>query len=106
MRGKTALYDNMIPTSIEEVGQKSRRNTFIDDRDDAMAFRYYFYAHLCRCRYDDCLKELSREFFLTHNVIIQRLSRRTDLIRSLVTENKQPAELKKEYGWFRWEVGR
>jgi hypothetical protein len=45
---------------------------------------------------------LSREFFLTHNVIIQRLSRRTDLIKSLVQQEAQPTDLKKIYNWYNW----
>lgn len=104
MRGKQILYNDIIPSSIEELGKKSRRNTFIEERDDALAHRYYYHAHLCRRRYDDCLKSLSEEFFLSHNVIIQRLSKRTDLIKSLVSSNVAPVELRKLYGHFNWAV--
>lgn len=103
MRGKHALYEELIPSSIAEQGQKSQRSTFLDERDDALAHRYYYYAHLLRYRYDDCLMALSREFFLTHNVIIQRLGTRTDLIKCLVSEDKQPGELRRLYGWYNWE---
>jgi hypothetical protein len=104
MRGKQALYETLIPSSIEEQGQKSCRNAFLEERDDALAHRYYYYAHLCRLRYDDCLNALSREFFLTPNVIIQRLTLRTELIRQLVSEDKQPGELRRLYGWYNWET--
>lgn len=103
MRGKNSLYDDLIPCSVStELGQKSRRNSFIEERDDALAYRYYFHAHICRFRYDDCLLHLSREFFLSHNVIIQRLSGRTNLLKSLVAANVQPAELRKMYPHFNW----
>lgn len=103
MRGKQALYEELIPSSVTEQGQKSQRNAFLEERDDALAHRYYYYAHLCRLRYDDCLQALSREFFLTPNVIIQRLTNRTELIRELVKEDKQPGELRRLYGWMSWE---
>jgi hypothetical protein len=102
MRGKNALYHDIIPSSIAELGQKSQRNTFLEERDDALAYRYYFHANLCRCRYDDSLLHLSREFFLSHNVIIQRLSGRTALLKSLVAANVQPAELRRLYPHFNW----
>jgi hypothetical protein len=102
MRGKNALYNDLIPTSIKEVGQKSQRNTFLEERDDALAYRYYFHAHLCRSRYDDSLVALSREFFLSHNVIIQRLSGRTELIKSLIAADFQPGELRKLFPYFVW----
>lgn len=102
MRGKNALYHDIIPSSIEELGKKSQRNTFLEERDDALAYRYYFHANLCRCRYDDSLLNLSREFFLSHNVIIQRLSGRTSLLKSLVAANVQPSELRKLYPHFNW----
>jgi hypothetical protein len=104
MRGKNTLYNDIIPSSIQERGRKSHRNTFLEERDDALAHRYYFYAYLCRCRYDDCLVNLSREFFLSHNVIIQRLNKRTDLIKELVGANTNQTELKRMYGHLNWLV--
>jgi hypothetical protein len=53
----------------------------IDRRDDALAARFYFYHHIIRKRYDDILLELEKEFFLTPNVIIQRLAQRTEYMR-------------------------
>lgn len=102
MRGKNTLYNAIIPSSLPDDGRKGQRNTYLEQRDDAMACRFYFHAHLCRLRYDDCLLNLSREFFLSHNVIVQRLQDRTDLIKRLVKEGATAQELRKEYGFFRW----
>lgn len=102
MRGQKALYEDLIPSSLETVGQKSQRNTFLDDRDEAMAHRYFFHTHICRKRYDDCLLELSREFYLSHNVITQRLLKKADLIKSLIQEDVPAQELRKKYPHFVW----
>lgn len=102
MRGRKALYEDLIPCSIETVGQKSQRNTFLDERDEAMAHRYFYHAHVCRKRFDDCLLDLSREFYLSHNVITQRLLKKDHLIKSLITEDVNPQELRKKYPHFVW----
>jgi hypothetical protein len=81
MRGTTALT-SLFPSSIEAKSeQKGQRNVHIDRRDDALAARFYFYHHIIRKRYDDILLELEKEFFLTPNVIIQRLAQRTEYMR-------------------------
>ncbi|WP_143960244.1 hypothetical protein [Litoribacter populi] len=105
MRGKNALYESIITSSLpDEVGEKGKRNVYLEQRDVKLAHRYYYHAQLCRLRYDDCLLNLSEEFSLSPNVIIQRLNKKTDLIKSLVAENKTPAELRKLYGYFNWAV--
>jgi hypothetical protein len=102
MRGRKALYDDLIPSSLELTGQKSQRNMFLEERDEAMCCRFYYHAHLCRRRYDDCLTELSREFFLSPNVITQRLIRKDASIRELISRQIPPAELRKRYPYFVW----
>ncbi|AEL23860.1 hypothetical protein [Cyclobacterium marinum] len=104
MRGKNALYNDLFPSPLETTGKKSQRNTFIDERDEALSYRYYYHAHLCRLRYEECLQSLKLEFFLSHNVIIQRLNLKTDLIKLLVAENAQPADLRKKYNHYNWTV--
>jgi hypothetical protein len=107
MRGKTTLYNDLIPSSIPDtLGEKSQRNTFLDRRDDKLAHRYYYHAHLIRRRYDDCLSELHLEFDLTPNVIVQRLSSRVDMIKALVNQETTPSELRKKYPFYNWAVVR
>jgi len=103
MRGKNTLYNEIIPSSLPEKGQ---RNSFQEQRDDKLAYRFYYYAHLCRLRYDDCLLNLSKEFDISPNRIIQLLTNRTNLIKKLVAENKQPADLKKAYGFYNWSINK
>lgn len=105
MRGQNALYNSIFPSSIaSETENKGKRNVAIDDRDDAMACRYYYYANILRRRYDDCLIELYREFFLRPNVITQRLMTRTDFLKQMVKDNVTVADLKKKYPQWVWTV--
>ena len=103
MRGQKAIYNTLFPSSVtSETENKGKRNVAIDDRDDAMACRYYYHAQICRRRYDDCLIHLYQEFFITPNVITQRLAKRTDLIKELVKANTTSAELRKKYPQWAW----
>ena len=103
MRGKTALYDKVFPVSLpEQEGTKGHRNSRIEERDEALTHRYYFYGHLRRLRYDDCLIHLSDEFFLSTNVIIQRLALRTECLKQLIEVKTSCKELQDKYPYFNW----
>lgn len=101
-RGKQTLYNNIVPSSTPEVGEKGKRNIGLEDRRDAMAYRYYFYATISRLRYDDCLLNLSNEFFLQPDTIIKELQMRIALINQLVADKITTAELRKKYPFYNW----
>jgi hypothetical protein len=101
-RGKKILYNELVENSITTTGEKSKRNNGIDDRRDAMAHRYYFYANINRLRYDDCLLNLQKEFYLQPDTIVSELKLRLDLINQLITDKITTAELRKKYSWFNW----
>jgi hypothetical protein len=103
MRGQKALYTSLFPSSITSAPEnKSKRNVYIDERDDAMACRYYYHAQLRRIRYDDCLVELYKEFFLSPNVITQRLMMRQEFIKKLITDKATRTHFRKKYPHFCW----
>lgn len=105
MRGQQALYNDIFPSAIpENLGRKSKRNQFIDERDTALAHRFYYHANLLRSRYDDCLFALHVEFYLTPDVIVQRLGLKQELLKQLVADHASPQELKKKYPHFNWSV--
>jgi len=104
IRGQKALYNSIFPSSItSEPANKSKRNTYIEERNDAMACRYYYHAQIRRLRYDDCLIELNKEFFLSPNVIMQNLMERTDFIKKLVEQKTTASMLRKWYPHFNWQ---
>lgn len=101
-RGKQTLYNNLVETSLSVVDEKLKRNTGIADRRDAMAHRYYFHATINRLRYDDCLLNLQREFYLQPDTIVKELLQRQELVTHLVNNKTTTAELRKLYPWFNW----
>ncbi len=105
MRGQQSLYNSLFPQAVlSELKNKSKRNVYLVERDDKLACRYYFHANIRRARYDDCLVELSAEFDLTHNVIMQRLQLRLDFLKKLVKDQTPLTVLKKKYPFYNWNV--
>lgn len=102
-RGQQNLFNQLFPSSIKpEPTSKSKRNAYLEDRNDALACRYFYLAHIQRKRYDDCLVQLSKEFFLTTGVIIQCLTTRQAYIKNLINSECTVIELKKRYPHYVW----
>ena len=102
MRGQHSLINN-LPSSIEQKPeQKGQRNVHLDRRDDALAVRFYYYYHLLRIRYDDILLKLEMEFFITPNVIIQRLGTRNAFMKDLSKQEPKLNDLKKMLPFYSW----
>ena len=104
MRGKDTLYSLISEPSPQRAGEQGQRNAFLDERDRALAYRFYFHGNLCRRSYEKCLNELSREFFLAPNTIITRLGLVDELLRELKQKATPVAELRKRCSWFNWTV--
>jgi hypothetical protein len=104
MKGEQTLYNNLVPSSLTEIagGKKSRRNSYLEKRNDAMATRYYYHSTICRLRYDDCLLALSTEFFLEPDTIIGRLKQRISYVNLMVKKRVTSAELRRLYPYFDW----
>lgn len=74
----------------------------MNNRDEALACRYYYHAEIKRLRYDDCLGELEKEFFITASVIMLRLTISHSYLKGLVNEKATVNKLKKKYPFFSW----
>ncbi len=103
MRGQQSLYNDLFPSSVTTNPERfGKRNAFMNERDEALACRYYFHAEIKRRRYDDALLELEKEFFLTSAYIMQRLALSTSYIKELVAEKTNTNSLKAKYNFYNW----
>lgn len=102
LRGQQTII-SFYPTSIEQKPQqKGHRSVHINRRDDVLTTRFYYYYHIRRIRYDDILLELEKEFFITPDVIVQRLRLTGPLAKQLLKTETRIEQLKKLYPWFNW----
>lgn len=107
LRGQQSLYNSLFPSSVTvSADNKGKRNVFIDERNEAIACRYYFYAEVKRLRFDDCLLKLQIEFYLSPTVVSQILTQKLGFIKDLVNRSKEgsiQAVFKKRYAHLKWD---
>lgn len=102
-RGQQALFTTLFPTSVTPPDSDTKgERLFIDKRDDALAYRYYFYVQIKRLRYDDCLLHLESDFFIGSRSIVLRLDSRKDLLKILIKQDAKVSVLKKKFPQFNW----
>lgn len=99
MKGQHSLFDKVVKNSLEDL-RHDRKNR--DRRLDALAHRFYYYASLCRLRYDDCVLALHIEFYLEPDTIYLYLKSRDAMVNTLVQSKTSTQDLKKRYPHFDW----
>lgn len=92
----------LVSNDLTIVSEKHVKGCFTDDRDDALACRFFYWSHLLEKRYDVALVKLSAEFFLSETVVGQRLMTRQTFIKDLRLNKTTPKELQKKYPFFNW----
>lgn len=103
MRGQQTIYTGIFPQSVViEPTRKGNRNVNIEQRDKALASRYFYHVHVLRKRYDDALADLEREFFITPASIVQRLQEMQEYLKELVSMKVSVTDLKKLYPFYTW----
>lgn len=101
LRGQKALMA-ILSNDLTIASEKHVKGCFTDERDDALASRFFYHGHLIGMRYDICLVSLSKEFFLSETVIGQRLMKRQDFLKQLRLSNTTRRDLQKKYPFFNW----
>jgi hypothetical protein len=101
LRGKNALM-GIVSNDLKTVSEKHVKGCFTTGRDDALAARFYYHAHLLGKRYDVCLSALNKEFFLSETVITQRLMTRQGFIKELRVDNTTAKDLQQLYPHYSW----
>ena len=99
------LYASYIETP-QRGGEKGQRNAFIDERDEAICYRFHYYGNHCRKGFEDILDILSREFFLAPSTIVTRLNQSTETLDYIKATKPEIKSIARKYPWFTWSVMR
>jgi len=103
MRGQQSLFSSkFITESKQERTQQRPRNYYQPERNRALVARYYFHVEINRYRYDDCIKLLEGEFYLTEPRIIHVLSKNSERINDLIREEPTHKDLAERHPHFNW----
>lgn len=90
-----------IPTHNEEL-RSGRNPHLIESRDNCLLHRFYFKTKIQRKIYEDVLKELEHEFFLSKMMIQKILQNKAD--DALLIKRQQPSlkDLKDQFPFMVW----
>ncbi|GGH02868.1 hypothetical protein [Pedobacter zeae] len=100
-RGQKTLYTDIFAADTSNNGRKTRID-LLRERDEAIAYRYYFRVNFLKDDYDDALKNLESEFFISERMIIERLTPMAALVKQLKQEGTTPAQMRKKYPHYNW----
>ncbi len=101
LRGQKTLTA-IVSNDIVITSQKHVKGCFTDDRDNALACRFFYHGHIIGKRYDVCLSALSNEFYLSETVIAQRLMKRQIYLKQLRVDKVTAKDLQVLYPFFNW----
>ena len=65
MRGQKIFNEIIKDSGIIRTPRRGRNNTLIDKRNDCLIARYYYYASVRNKCYEDTLRQIVSEFFLS-----------------------------------------
>lgn len=110
MRGQKSLFGDLFTGSeiVQQVEQQQQRprNYHQPERNKALVYRYYYHAEINRKRYDDCLAELEREFYLTTPRLIVLLTECNNLLRDIITTKPTVKDMESLFPHFNWRLSR
>lgn len=102
MRGRQKLYENLIQPRPEQSGNGKR--LYMARRDEALAYRYYFYTVLIGYSYEKTLGILELEFYLSERAVIARLLHYQDFLKALISEQPKVAHIRQKYPYYSWSA--
>jgi hypothetical protein len=103
MRGTNTLFGLFVEKDKAPKPDDYRaRNHYKPERDLCLAYRFFYYANIQRMRYDDALKQLEREFFLTEHRLVVVMAENQKKLAEIIEHNPTPAQLAKLYPHLVW----
>lgn len=81
-------------------GRKIR--TYTEERDQLLLYRFYYYSHILKLQYEDCLAQLNQEFFMSPAWIIQLMDKNYADYVELVSSKPTTKEMDELFPWLKW----
>lgn len=103
MRGQRSLYNKLFPEPVLERKNENRpRNYFQPERNEAVVYRFYFYATIHNLKYEQCLEQLEQEFYLTSSRIIKVLTDSNSMLNRVQHEAPTIKQLEQKFPHLVW----
>ena len=98
MRGQKLFNELVKGNGIEHPGRKGRNNSLIKKRNDCLIARYFYYCYFKNKCYEEVIRLLISEFFLSAPTILNIIQENTEHI--IFLKQKSPTMY---YFTHRWE---
>ncbi len=83
MRGQRLFNEIIKESGIERTLRKGRNNSLIFKRNECLVARYYFYATFKNKCYEEILRLLISEFFISPNTIVLIIQNNSEQLQAL-----------------------
>jgi hypothetical protein len=102
MRGQRAFNEIMKGSGIDMTLRKGRNNTLVVMRNECLLARYYYYGYIKNKSYEETVKCLVAEFFLSAATIAIIIMEHTEQVQQL--KQKAPVMFYFQTKWpqFKW----
>ncbi len=102
MRGQK-LFNNILPVNNSDKCQRKGRNdVLIEQRNNCMLARYYYYSCIRAKKYDEILSIIVKEFFLSPSRISKILLDKLDDIKKMKENGISVYQLQNLWPQFKW----
>lgn len=106
MRGQFKLFEDKFIQEAQKKEDQRPRNYYMPERNRCLVHRYYFHAEINKYRYDETIKLLEQEFFLTEITIVKILMKCHDQIDMIIEKKLGENDFKKMFPWLNWKSTR
>jgi hypothetical protein len=103
MRGQKTFNDIIRDSGLSGTGRKGRNNTLLSKRNECLAARYYYYGHFKNKCYEDIMRLLMNEFFISPNTIVFLIQDQEEQLQTL--KKKAPVLYFFQHNWphLKWQ---
>jgi hypothetical protein len=102
MRGQRIFNEIVAEGGISKTLHKGRNNSLVHKRNECLAARYYYYAIMKHKCYEDVLRQLMTEFYLSPITVAHIIQCNTDDIHELKLKKPTLYYFKNRWPHLKW----
>ena len=99
------LYQSLLfeeTTPIQKKESKGRSAELIEKRDDLLLHRFYFKSKIQRKIYEDALRELEVELYISKVMIQKIIQAKGEILLTIKKQSITKPDLKRKFPWVVW----
>lgn len=101
MRGKK-IYNELKPPKPPVPIRKGRSESLLEQRNECLMTRYFYYCFIKEVSYDDLLRLLVSEFFISAHTIVEYIRKHTDKLAAMRSHPPSVYSLQAKWPHLRW----